>query len=148
MKVSIREQKTIERLEVVILCQEHTLFVDQLAKKISQVSAFIIGRDSDGTVQLSLDDVYYFEAVENRTYIYCREKIYNCELKLYELKSKLTGMTFQRISKSCILNLDKMKKAKGMINGRLILELDNNEKLIVNRSYVAKLKDYVKSLYQ
>jgi DNA-binding LytR/AlgR family response regulator len=148
MKVSIRQEKTIEHLEAVILCQEHTLFVDQLAKKISQISAFIIGKDSEGTVQLSLDDVYYFEAVENRTYIYCREHIYNCKMKLYELESKLTGMTFQRISKSCILNLDKIKKAKGMINGRLTLELDNNEKLIVNRSYVAKLKDYVKSLYQ
>ncbi len=148
MKVSIRQEKTSEHLEVVIFCQEHTLFVDQLAKKISQVSALIIGKSSEGTVQLSLGDVYYFEAVENRTYIYCKEKVYNCEMKLYELESKLKGMTFQRISKSCILNLDKMKNAKGMINGRLILELDNNEKLVVNRSYVAKLKDYVKSLYQ
>lgn len=58
MKVSIRQEKAIEHLEVVILCQEHTLFVDQLAKKISQVSAFIIGKDSEDTVQLSLNDVY------------------------------------------------------------------------------------------
>lgn len=147
MKVSIRQEKTIEHLEVVILCQERTPFVDQLAKKISQVSAFIIGKDSEGTIQLSIDDIYYFEAVENHTYIYCKESLYHCEMKLYELESKLTGMTFQRISKSCILNLDKIKKAKGMINGRLILELNNNEKLVVNRSYVAKLKDCVKSLY-
>lgn len=147
MKVSIRQEEKIEHLEVVILCQERTSFVDQLAKKISQVSAFIVGKDSEGTIQLSIDDIYYFEAVENRTYIYCKEKLYNCEMKLYELESKLTGTTFQRISKSCILNLDKMKRARGMINGRLILELDNNEKLVVNRSYVSKLKDYVKSLY-
>lgn len=147
MKVSIRQEKTIEHLEIVILCQERTPFVDQLAKKVSQVSAFIMGRDSEGSVQISVDDIYYFEAVENRTYIYCKESLYRCEMKLYELKSKLTGMTFQRISKSCILNLDKMKRAKGMINGRLILELDNNEKLVVNRSYVAKLKNCVKSLY-
>jgi DNA-binding LytR/AlgR family response regulator len=147
MKVSIRQEKTIEQLEVVIMCQERTPFVDQLEKKISQVSSFIIGKDSEGTVQLSMDDIYYFEAVENHTYIYCKENVYNCEMKLYELESKLTGMTFQRISKSCILNLDKMKKARGMINGRLILELNNNEKLVANRSYVAKLKDRVKSLY-
>lgn len=147
MKVSIRQEKTIEHLEIVILCQERTPFVDQLAKKVSQVSAFIMGRDSEGSVQISVDDIYYFEAVENRTYIYCKESLYRCEMKLYELESKLTGMTFQRISKSCILNLYKMKRAKGMINGRLILELDNNEKLVVNRSYVAKLKNCVKSLY-
>lgn len=147
MKVSIRQEKTIEQLEVVILCQERTAFVNQLEKKIRQVSAFITGKDCEGTVQLSIDDIYYFEAVENRTYIYCKESVYHSEMKLYELESKLMGMTFQRISKSYILNLDKIKKAKGMINGRLILELNNNEKIVANRSYVAKLKDRVKSLY-
>ncbi len=147
MKVSIREEKTIEQLEVLILCQERTPFVDQLEKKISQVSAFIIGKDSEGIVQLSIDDIYYFEAVENHTYIYCKESVYHSEMRLYELESKLMGMAFQRISKSCILNLDKIKKARGMINGRLILELDNNEKLVANRSYVAKLKDRAKKFY-
>lgn len=147
MKVSIRQEKAIEQLEVVILCQERTPFVDQLEKKISQVSAFIIGKDSEGTVHLSIDDIYYFEAMENHTYIYCKESVYDCEMKLYELESKLIGMAFQRISKSCILNLEKIRKARGMVNGRLILELDNNEKLFANRSYVAKLKDHVKSLY-
>jgi DNA-binding LytR/AlgR family response regulator len=147
MKVSIRQEEKIERIEVVILCQERTSFVNQIAKRISQVSAFIIGKDSEGSIQLSLDDIYYFETVENRTYIYCKEKLFNCDMKLYELESELTGTTFQRISKSCILNLDKLKRARGMINGRLILGLDNNENLVANRSYVAKLKDHVKSLY-
>ena len=147
MKVSIRKEETIEHIEAVILCKEYTPFVDQLAKKISQISIFIVGKDIGGNIQLPIDDIYYFEAVENRTYVYCKEKVYNCDLKLYELESKLTGTSFQRISKSCILNLDKMKKAKGMINGRLIVELDNNEKLVVNRSYAAKLRDYVKSVY-
>ena len=147
MKVSIRQEEKIEHLEVVILCQERTPFVDQLAKRIRQISAFIIGKDSEGTLQLPVDNIYYFDAVENRTYIYCKEKIYNCDMKLYELESKLTGTTFQRISKSCILNLDKMKRTRGLINGRLLLELDNGEKLVVNRSYVAKLRNYVKSLY-
>ena len=121
--------------------------MDQLEEKISQVSTFIIGKDSEGIVQLSIDDIYYFEAVENHTYIYCKESVYHSEMRLYELESKLMGMAFQRISKSCILNLDKIKKARGMINGRLILELDNNEKLVANRSYVAKLKDRVKNSY-
>lgn len=147
MKVSICEEEKIEHLEVVILCQERTSFVNQLAKKISQISASIIGKDKEGTIQLSIDNIYYFEAVDNRTYIYCKEKLYSCDIKLYELESKLNGTTFQRISKSCILNLDKMKRARGMINGRLLLELDNSEKLVVNRSYVAKLKNEVKSLY-
>lgn len=147
MKVSIRQEKAIEQLEVVILCQECTPFVNQLEKKIRQVSAFIIGKDSEGTVQLSIDDIFYFEAVENHTYIYCKESVYHSEMKLYELEFKLIGRAFQRISKSCILNLEKIRKARGMVNGRLILELDNNEKLVANRSYVAKLKDHVKSLY-
>lgn len=122
-------------------------FCGSACKKISQISAYIIGKDNAETIKLSINDIYYFEAMENHTYIYCKEKVYNCNMKLYELESKLNGTTFQRISKSCILNIDRIKSARGMINGRLLLELDNSEKLIVNRSYVAKLKEHVKSLY-
>lgn len=146
MKVSIREEEKIEQLEVVVLCKARTPFVDQLASKIGHIEISIFGKDGENTVQLPVDDIYYIEAVENRTYIYCKEKLYSCDMKLYELEDKFRGITFLRISKSCILNLNKIYNVKGMINGRLLIALDNNERLIANRSYVQKLKEHIKSL--
>jgi two-component system, LytTR family, response regulator LytT len=144
MKVSICEKDNIKQTEVVILCVERNAFIDKLAKKIEQLSFFIVGRDGEKVEQIPIDEIYYFESVDNNTYLYCRKDVYGCNVKLYELEEKLKGTSFQRISKSSILNLDRMKSAKGLINGRLLVILDNNEKLIVNRSYVLKIRDFIR----
>ncbi len=146
MKVRIQEQENIKQVEVVILCREQTAFIKSLANKIEQIAFFITGLDDERMEQIPINEIYYFESVENRTYIYCKEKVYNCNMKLYELDEKLRGTAFQRISKSSILNLDKMRSAKGQINGRLLVVLDNNEKLIVNRNYVSKLREHMQLL--
>lgn len=146
MKVRIQEQESIKQVEVIILCREQTALVNRMAKRIEQLAFYIIARNGNRTEQLSLEDIYYFESVENRTYIYCKEKVYTCDMRLYELEEKLKGTAFQRISKSGILNLDKMKSVKGQINGRLMVFLDNNEKIIVNRSYVLKVREHIQSL--
>lgn len=61
-------------------------------------------------------------------------------MKLYELEEKLAGTKFTRINKACIMNIAKLKKVKGHINGRLLATLSNEEKLIINRSYVQEVK--------
>ncbi len=146
MKVSINEQENIRQVEVVILCKELNSFVNILAKKIRQLAFFVSGYDEDKTEQIPIDEIYYFESVDNKTFIYCREKVYRCNMKLYELGENLRGTAFRRINKACILNLEKLVSAKGLINGRLLVELSNAEKLIVNRSYVSDLREYLKFL--
>lgn len=141
MKVRIKEQEDIKKVEVVVLCEKQNSFVNLLAKKIEQIAFFINGKDEDKMERIPIHSIYYFESVDNKTYIYCKQKVYGCDMKLYELEEKLKGTMFQRITKSSILNLEKMKTVKGQINGRMLVVLDNEEKLIVNRSYVSKIKE-------
>lgn len=141
MNVRIEEQENIKKVEVVILCKEQNTFVNFLAKRIEQITFFICGKDEEKMEQIPIDSIYYFEAVDNKTYIYCKEKVYSCDMKLYELEEKLKGTMFERINKSSILNLEKMKIVKGQVNGRMLVVLDNEEKLVVNRSYVSKIKE-------
>lgn len=47
---------------------------------------------------------------------------------------------FIRISKSIVLNLHTVENAKSALNGRIILELDNAEKVMVTRHYVPELR--------
>lgn len=147
MKVRIQEQENIKQVEVVILCKEQSTFDNILAKKIEHIAIFISGTNEEKTEQIPIDEIYYFESVENCTYIYCKEKVYSSNMKLYELEEELKDTTFQRISKSSILNLDKMKSVKGQINGRMSVVLDNDEKLIVNRSYVSRIRECMQLLF-
>ncbi|WP_405110270.1 LytTR family DNA-binding domain-containing protein [Paenibacillus sp. FSL K6-1217] len=50
-------------------------------------------------------DVYYFEAVDHKVFIYCREKVYESRQGLCELEMEYESGDFFRASKSSILNV-------------------------------------------
>ena len=50
-------------------------------------------------------------------------------------------LPFMRISKSMIINLDKIRHISPMFGGRFEALLDNDEKVIISRQYVPILKD-------
>ena len=62
------------------------------------------------------------------------------KLKLYEVEEILAHRDFIRISKSVIVNLDKIKSVTPMLNCRLEAILQNSEKIIISRQYVPELK--------
>lgn len=140
MRIEIIEVPLIDDIEIQIRCKEKNEYVKQLAATIVEEPLIINGRSKNEYTQICLKDIYYFESVDSRTYIYCKDNIYESDLKLYKLEEKLYGTKFVRINKSCIMNISKLKKVKGQINGRLLATLLNGEKLVINRSYVQEVK--------
>lgn len=140
MKIKIIEDPLIEEIEIHILCREKNEYVKELEETLSNKQITINGKNANEYIKLSSADIYYFESVDNRTYIYCEKSVFQSDMKLYELEEKLNGTKFARINKSCIMNIDKLEKVKGQINGRLLATLTNGEQLIINRSYVSEIK--------
>ena len=140
MRIEIIEEPLIDEIEIEIKCKEKNEYVKQLAATIFEEQLIINGRIENEFTQIFSRDIYYFESVDNRTYIYCKDNVYESDMKLYELEEKLEGTKFTRINKACIMNIAKLKKVKGQINGRLLATLSNGEKLIINRSYVQEVK--------
>lgn len=140
MRIKIIEDPLIKDIEIHILCKEKNKYVNELAADLSKEEIIINGKIQNEYTQLSSTDIYYFESVDNRTYIYCEKQVYETDMKLYELGEKLSGTKFTRINKSCIMNIAKLEKVKGQINGRLMATLTNGEQLIINRSYVPEIK--------
>lgn len=140
MRVIIIEDPLLEDIEVKILCKKRTTYVDHIVAILSENQITISGRIENEYTQISSHDVYYFEAVDNKIYIYCEKNVYQSDMKLYELERDLPSTGFTRINKSCIMNISKLQKVKGQINGRLLATLSNGEKLIINRSYVQEIK--------
>lgn len=140
MRIRIIENPLLEDIEIHIMCKETNSYVKHLAATLAEEKIVLNGRLDNEYIQVLSTDIYYLESVDNKTYIYCETKVYQSELKLYELETKLSGTKFTRINKSCIINLSKLKKVKGQINGRLLATLLNGENLIINRSYVQDIK--------
>lgn len=139
MKIIIECEKS-NQLEIVIRCNK----IDDQVKRIISLfedKQFVIGKLNNRSYQIKIDEIYYFEVNEDRSFIYCKDKVYETKLRLYELEKQLDEQLFVRISKSIILNLNKLDNIRTLLNGRYEAVLVNDERLIITRHYVSSFKE-------
>lgn len=100
----------------------------------------LIAYDGNEIYRIKPASIYYIEVVDNKTFLYCKDKVYESRQKLYELEESLANNDFLRVSKSVILNLSKINSLNPALSGRFEATLDNYEKIIISRQYVSDLK--------
>lgn len=104
------------------------------------------GRDKltcyeEGSIRLiEPKSVFYFEAVDNKVFVYCESKVFEIRQKLYEIEQQFENSDFIRVSKSVIVNLGKIQKLTPTFNSRFEALLKNGEKIIISRQYVPEMK--------
>lgn len=81
-------------------------------------------------------DVLYFETVDNRTFLYTEKDVMEIRTRLYELEFILSDKDFIRISKSTIVNINKIVCLRPEINRTIEATMCNGEKIIISRKYV------------
>lgn len=117
---------------------------ERLTRLIEQIKlyTFSITAEKDGiNIPVPLENIFYFESVDNKTFLYLNKDIYRCDKKLYELEEMLKNTAFVRISKSCILNTSFVSTVRAQFSGRLEATLKNGEKLIVSKHYIKDFRD-------
>ena len=140
MKITITEPGEGEEDEIIVRCRHMD---QQLLKLIYAIKA---GREritalQDGDYfQVAPDEIYYFEAVDSKVFLYLEKEVYETKLKLYELEEIFRNTDFFRASKSCIVNLSKVKRLSPAFNGRFEALMRNWERVIISRQYVPVLK--------
>jgi len=140
MKVSIEEISRERDEEIIIRCYEVNDDILRLLNKLKTEKTVLLGYDSDNIHRLRIPDVYYFEAVDNKVFIYGKDKVFESKQKLYELEDMSQGKKFFRASKSVIINLTKISYVRPSISGRFEAKLDNGDSVAVSRQYVPGLK--------
>ena len=95
--------------------------------------------DAETTVFCPLAKIYYFDSVDNHTFVYTKDRCFETKYRLYELESMLP-YDFLRCSKSMIINIRKIESVKAEINARMRAVMLNGEAVIISRSYVKELK--------
>lgn len=141
MKLLIEQNNEGAETEIHIKCGMIDAGLQHIIDEI-QALMFSLPVSKDGAVsKLSPEEIYYFESVDERTFVYSRTEVYMCEYKLYEVEEKIGKCGFARISKSVIVNIQKIQQIRPQFNGRFEALLDNGERLIVNRHYVSGLKE-------
>jgi Response regulator of the LytR/AlgR family len=140
MKLFVEQSEGLNEPEISV---KYDVLDDRLEKILGYIrrNVFSLHGVKDGeTKVISLDDVYYFDSTDERTFAYLESDVYECAMKLYELEQQLAGSNFVRISKSCIVNILKLQSVRPLINSRYEAKLENGEKLIINRHYLPAFK--------
>ena len=141
-KITKIEKEKPEILEIHCHC---------ISDEVREIVAFVKSRQGQltGTAderqyEIAVSDVFYIEAVDNKTFLYTKDKVYETRQKLYELEEMLQQKHFLRVSKSTLLNLMKVSAIKPALNSRFIAVLFSGEQVVITRKYVPELKKALK----
>lgn len=140
MKIIIEDVSPDEEEQVIIRCRNLS---DKVLKLISELKAEqqkLTGLKDGVITMIDAKRVYYFEGVDNKVFIYCKQNVYESKLKLYEIEEKYDNTYFFRASKSIILNIGKIKSISPSLSGRFEALLFNGETIVISRQYVPELK--------
>jgi len=139
LKIVMEEPPEGEEEQIIIRCRRMT---PELLRALALLKAqdTLIAYDGNEIHRLRPDGIYYIDTVDNKTFIYLKDKVYESKQKLYELENSLANSDFLRVSKSVILNLRKIKSLSPALSGRFEALLDNGEKVIISRQYMGDLK--------
>lgn len=140
MKIIIEDIKQGEEDEIVIRCNQLDDSILQMIYGIKMNQNKLVGTHNGKLQIIDPKDVFYFESVDNKVFIYCEKQVYESKLKLYEIEEQYEKTDFFRASKSIILNLSKIKNLSPAFNGRFEALLKNKEKVIISRQFVPVLK--------
>lgn len=140
MKITILPPEPGQEDEIILRCAHLDERMMSLIQTLKSEKLKLSVYSEDGITLLDPQDVYYFEAVDNRVFAYAEKQVYEIRKKLYELENELMGTDFLRVSKSTIVDLSKVIHLSAAFNGRLEAKLKNGEKIIISRQYVPNLK--------
>lgn len=125
-----------ETLSVVIQCKK---IDDEVIKLKSHIELFdnkLYAQKGGAQFLVNSSDVLYFESVDNHTFLYTQEDVMEIKQRLYELEEALSDKDFIRISKSLIVNINKIRSLKPELNRTILLTMCNGESLYISRKYV------------
>ena len=141
MKININIDPSVGETEILITAASLS---DELEKVMASLRAldFKLTGTSHGQTHIpDASEVLYVDTVDKKTFLYTESEVYETALKLYELEQQLSANDFFRAGKSSIINFNKIRSLKSDMDGRIIVVMENKEKLVVSKQYASFIKN-------
>lgn len=141
MKIHINEENCLHDIEIIINCKKTDEKVLKILAMLNTLDMKLTGIKNNQTYILDVSKILYIDTVDKRTFFYTEDEVYETSLKLYELEEQLKSSDFFRAGKSIIINFNQIKSLKPDIDGRILVTMNNDEKLVVSRQYASVIKN-------
>lgn len=141
MRVDIEQIRRKEEERVLISCVEVTQDIEDIRSYALHKGTELAGQTGENhTERFLLENVYYFEAIDEKVFAYTGKKVFEIKSRLYEVEKTYASHRFVRCSKSVVLNLMLLDSISPALNGRFFAHMKNGEKLIISRQYAPFLR--------
>lgn len=143
MKFKVEIDENCIEPEVTVKCRELTPEVIALQKALTTLgggSQTLALTKDDTEYFLSADDIIFFETDERNVSAHTVDNVYQTKYKLYELE-KMFPLRFMRVSKSSIVNVNKIYSITRGISSCFIQFAGSVKQLYVSRMYYKPLHD-------
>ena len=141
MKININIDPDIAETEVTIVARTISEELEKVMASLRALDFKLTGISRGQTHILDSAKILYIDTVDKKTFLYTETEVYESSLKLYELEQQLSTNDFFRASKSSIINFNKIKSLKSDMDGRIIVVMENKEKLVVSKQYASFIKN-------
>lgn len=141
MIINLEIDKKYKEIEINIKTYE-------MIEEISRIIEFI-NKDNMGTltvvrderiILIKLDEIFTVFAEGGKIFVETSDDKFEIKLRLYEVEEKLSSLSFIRISKSEIINIDNVKYFESGFTGTIEVVFKNGKKTYVSRRYVKDIK--------
>lgn len=136
----ITRQVEEQPLTIIVEYPKYNEFVAKVVKKVRGMDMEFTASTQDKQIRIPLTEIYYFETVERKIFVYTEKDVYRLALTMAELEDMTRESDIVRISRTCFINIGHLKGIKQIKNSHLEAELDNDEKVIVSRKYLKEIK--------
>lgn len=129
------------------------LFIHKEDKEIQELARYLemerfrhgilICQKGKDICRLHMRAIYYIESVQEIQHIHTEKEVYTTKQRLYSLEKELPE-SFVRISKSVILNMEKVKEYRPVMGGMMTAEFSNGEIVYISRKYLKELRNKIK----
>ena len=138
MKVKIEVVEGIEEDEVVIRCgslNDSVVSLQNYLSKQNDGKRCLALAEGETEFFIPMGDICFFETQGREIRAHTADKIFVCGYKLYELEELLPGC-FMRVSKSAIVNLDRVFSVTRNLTASSVVEFSgSNKQAFVSRAY-------------
>lgn len=143
MKLTIEQSLENNEIEITIKCGVMDDRLRKLIESIRQYSFSLQCKNDSEVYSIPLEEIYYIETIDKKTFVYCKSEVYETNSLLSDLEEKFSTSNFIRVNKSCVLNLNYLSKVNPLWNHRLEAILKNNEKIVITRHYIPDFKNKI-----
>lgn len=115
--------------------------VERVIQKVKHIDIYFVGKMDDKSTKIDISDVYYFENVERKLFLYTKKEVFRFDGTMADIEEMIEDTELVRVSRTCIMNTEHLKEMKQIKNSHLEAIMNNDEKIIIKENY--KLKQIV-----